>query len=78
MGLEGIAHGGPGGMAALVEQGFLDGDKEVEGEDAEEDVAFDAALVLMVDGPLGERCFHVAEGVFGAGEEGVDLPAIAG
>jgi hypothetical protein len=34
-------------MAALVEQGFLDGDKEVEGEDAEEDVAFNAALVLM-------------------------------
>ena len=65
-------------MNLSVEQGFLDGDEEVEGQHAQKDVSVDAALLLMVDGPLGERRFHVAEGVFGAGEQRVDPPAIIG
>ena len=65
-------------MAALVEQGFLDRDEEVEGEHAEEDVALDPTLVLVIDRPLGERRLHVAEGVFGAGEERVEVPVILG
>ena len=62
MGLESVAHSGPGGMAAAIEQGFFDGDEEVKGEHAQKDVAFDPALVLIVDRALGERRFHVAEG----------------
>ena len=44
MGLQGVAHAGPGGMEAPVEQGFLDDHEEVEGEHAQEDVAVDAIL----------------------------------
>ena len=60
----------------MVEEGLLEGDEEVEGEHAKEDVAFDPTLVLVIDRPLGERGFHVAEGVFGAGEERVEVPII--
>jgi hypothetical protein len=54
MGLEGGAHAGPGGVEAVVEQGFLDGE-EVEGEHAKEDVALDPMLVLVAEHPARSR-----------------------
>jgi hypothetical protein len=42
-------------MAAVVEEGLLDGDEEVEGKHTQEDVAVDAGLALMVDRAFGER-----------------------
>jgi hypothetical protein len=39
MGLESVAQGGPGRVDRLAEQGFLDGDQQVIGEHAEEDVS---------------------------------------
>src|SRR5208283_2004720 len=61
--LEGVAHSRPRGMDALVEQSPLDGDQQMVGEHAEKDVGFGAALGVMEDRPLGERRFHIAEGV---------------
>ena len=61
-------------MDALVEQSLLDGDQQVVGEHAEEDMSFSAALGVMKDRPLGERRFHVAEGVLGACEQDIDAP----
>jgi hypothetical protein len=48
----------------------------VEGEHAKKDVALDPTLELMVDRPLRERRFHLAEGVFSVGEERVEAPII--
>jgi len=39
MGLEGVAHGGPGGVDCLVEEGFLDGDQQMIGKHAKERVS---------------------------------------
>ena len=74
MALEGVAHGWPGGVDAVVEECLLDRDQQMVGEHAEEDVGFGAVLGLMEDRACGERRFHVAEGVLGAGEQGVDAP----
>ena len=60
----------------MVEQDFLDGDQQVIGEHAEEDVSFGAAFGVVEDRPLGERRFHVTEGGFGAGEQNVDAPEL--
>src|ERR1700739_5078610 len=40
------------------------------------DVSFDPTLGLVVDRALGERRFHIAEGVLGAGEPRVDVPEV--
>ena len=37
-------------------------------------MGFGAALGVVEDRPFGERRFHVAEGVLGAGEQDVDAP----
>jgi hypothetical protein len=58
----------------VVEECLLDGDQQMVGEHAEEDVGFGVVLGLMEDRACGERRFHVAEGVLGAGEQGVDAP----
>ena len=63
-------------MDALVEQSPLDGDQQMVGEHAEKDVGFGAALGVMEDWPLGERRFHIAEGVLGAGQQDVDAPEL--
>ena len=44
---QGVANGCPGGMQALVDQGLLDGDQEVKGKHAQEDVGVDPALQVM-------------------------------
>ena len=72
--LEGVAHGRPGGVDAVIEERLLDRDQQMVGEHAQEDVRFGAALGVMEDRPFGERRFHVAEGVLGAGEQDVDAP----
>jgi hypothetical protein len=74
MGLERVAHGRPRGVNALVEKSFLDRDKKMVSQDANEDVSVHALFEVMKDRPLGERRFHVPEGGLGAGEQDVDAP----
>jgi len=78
MGLECVAQGRPGAVHALVQQGLFDGDEQVVGQDGQEDVRVHAAFDLVVDGPQYQRTFHVAKGVFGAGQEHVGAPGVFG
>ena len=74
MGFECVSHGRPGGVDALLEEGFFDRDEKVVSQHAKEEVSLDAMLELMEDRSFGERRLHVAEGILGAGEQAVDAP----
>ena len=76
MGFEAVAHGRPGGVDALVEEGFFDRDEKVVSQHAKEDVGFHALLEVMEDRSFGERRLHVTEGVLGASEQDVDAPEL--
>jgi hypothetical protein len=49
MGLEGVAHALPGGVDALVEEGFFDRDEKVEGQQAKKNVGLHAMFEVMED-----------------------------
>src|SRR5919108_2141397 len=78
MRLEGVAHGRPGGMHAVVEQCLLNGDEQMECQHTKKDMALDGVLELMKNRPLSERRFHVAKSVLGTTEQGVDAPRLVG
>ena len=78
MGLEDVAQARPGGVDGLVEQGFFDGDEQMVCQDAKKDMSVGAGLEVVEDRSYGERRFHVAEGIFGAGKQGVDAPELIG
>src|SRR5580692_709755 len=78
MGFEGVAQVGPGRVDGLIEQGFFDRDEQMVSQDAKKDVSVAAWLEVVEDRSYGERRFDIAEGVFGAGEQGVDAPELIG
>ena len=57
---------------------MLDGDQEMVGKDAEEDVRIDASFKMMEDGALGQGALHRTEGGLGAGQRHVDAPGLVG
>jgi hypothetical protein len=78
MGFESVAQARPGSVDGLVEQGFFDGDEKMVSQDAKKDMRGAAGLQVVEDRSYGERRFHVAEGILGAGEQGVDAPELIG
>ena len=78
MGFEGIADAGPGGVDALVEQGFFDRDEKMVGEQAKKDMRVGTEFEVVEDRSYCERRFHIAEGILGAAEQSVDTPELVG
>ena len=76
--LEQLTQCRPGGVDPLVEEALLNGDQQVVGEHAEEDVGRDAAMELVEDRPLAQRALHVAESVLDAGEQDIETPSLLG
>ena len=62
----------------MVEQSFFDRDQQMVGQQTKEDMRIGAPLFVVEDWPDDERRFHVAEGILGAGEQGVDAPDLIG
>jgi hypothetical protein len=53
----------------LIKKGFLDRDEKMVSEHTNKDVRVNAAFYSMEDRSLGQRCFHVAEGILSATNE---------
>ena len=62
----------------MVEQGFFDGDEQVVSQDAKKNMGVGAGFEVVEDRSYGEWRFHVAEGILGAGEQGIDAPELIG
>src|SRR5262249_48396708 len=71
MSFESVAQARPGGVDALVEQGFFDRGQQVVGQQTKKNVGVGAPLLVVEDWPDDERRFHVAEGILGAREQSV-------
>jgi len=78
MDFESVTQARPGGVDAMVEQSFFDRDQQMVGQQTKEDMRIGAPLFVVEDWPDDERRFHVAEGILGAGEQGVDAPDLIG
>ena len=76
MGLESVAHTCPGRVDALAEQGLFDRDQQMIGKHTKKDMRVGAGFETVEDRPDGERRFHVAEGILGAGEQSVGAPEL--
>ncbi len=62
----------------MIEEGLLDGDQQVIGQNAQKDVSLDAPLELVEDRPLTERAFHVTKCVFDTGQQDIKAPSFFG
>ena len=78
MSFESVTQARPGGVDALVEQGFFDRGQQVVGQQTKKNVGVGAPLFVVEDWPDDERRFHVAEGILGAREQSVDAPDLIG
>src|SRR6266851_757212 len=69
-----LAQRRPRGMPPVVETALVDGDKQMVGEHAEEDVGLHAVLEVMEDRALHQRALQGAEGRLDSREQDIEMP----
>jgi len=60
----------------LIQEGALNADQQVVGQQTEEDVGFNPSLQMMKDGSLAQGAFHRAENSLNAGQQAVSAPDV--